>query len=187
MDHALVSKAKRTVNEAMNKDPQLALRFEYMVTSRQFNGKKVCDDPDAELLPSCCNKYHLLGTIRIVELLLYCEPSLSDKILAGMKKDDLEELQDFAFCLARPCAVPSKTWGVLKVETRNRYISIGGRRLMVVKFVKHGDKNVLLGRQLCEGRLLLDDEERLAHYRDSARERRCREAQEAACWRVQAR
>ena len=145
MDHPLVSKAKRTVNEAMNKDPQLALRFEYMVTSRQFNGKKVCDDPDAELLPSCCNKYHLLGTKRIVELLLYCEPSLSDKILAGMKKDDLEELQDFAFCLAKPCAVPSKTWGVLKKETRSRYISIGGRRLMVVKFVKHGGKKCFTG------------------------------------------
>lgn len=134
--------ARKLVNKAMKDDMQTAMRFAYLVTSGKIINKRKTDEPDGEhaILPGCANKYMLLGKDRIVALLIFLCTHLLKSILDHMHLPDLVELLDYALCLAKKCAVPSKVWGQLKAHAKIRYDAIGGGRLGHLVFVKRGDE-----------------------------------------------
>lgn len=139
IDEARLSHAKQSVNKAMNADPELAMRFQFMVEKQILKCKKNKQTGDNAMLPGCGNKYHLMGRERSVELMMFLSPECELPTLKLMKKFDLDELLDYSLALARPCAIPSKVWGQVKAIAKTRYAELGAPRLTPLKFLQKGD------------------------------------------------
>lgn len=136
-EQELVSKAKKRVNEAMNGDTSLALRIDFLITSGKL-GKTKKPEGAAVMLPSCSNKYHLIGKERMVEMLLRLRRQFPKDVLLKMDLDALQRLLRFALRLSERCAVPTRVWLQLLEEASGRYEELGGNRLDKVKFTKKG-------------------------------------------------
>lgn len=133
----LVSKAKKRVNEAMNGDTSLALRIDFLITSGKL-GRTKKPEGAAAMLPSCSNKYHLIGKERMVEMLLRLRRQLPKDALLKMDLDALQRLLRFGLRLSEKCAVPTRVWLQLLEEACARYEELGGNRLDKVQFIKKG-------------------------------------------------
>ena len=140
-EQELVSKAKKRVLEAMNGDSTLALKIDFLITSGKL-GKARKTEGAAAMLPSCSNKYHLIGKERIIELLLRLRPALQKDALLEMDLDHLQRLQRFGLRLSDKCAVPTRAWQHLLEEARARYEELGGNRLDKVRFTKKAGANM---------------------------------------------
>ena len=116
LDEGRLRAARKKVNDAM-KNPETAVKLEYVVNKNILNKKKGATG-DAAVLPPCCNKYDLLGKDRLVELVKFCEDSLDVSKLQMMYVEDLRKLTDYGNALDRPCAIPGKVWGECKAHTQ---------------------------------------------------------------------
>ena len=131
-----VKEARRQVNLAM-KDPNTAFRLQFIINKNILSKQKALKG-DMAILPTCCNKFDLLGKDRLVELAVYCEEDLDESKLKLMHVDDLKILTDFGHALNRPCAIPSKVWGECKKDSKSRYLALG-RRMQYLIFETKGD------------------------------------------------
>ena len=143
VDAAELAKAKALLTKVMKEDPVQTRRLAYLVESGKVkSGKPQKATGDDAILPPCVNKYELLRSERVVEMLLFMDPDagLVPMELELMRLEDQRRLLRFALALSKKgCALSSKRWGSAKQGAKDRYDSLGGNRLRGLTFVKKGD------------------------------------------------
>jgi len=137
VDENLAAQARKIVTQAI-KEHRVAIRLMWVVQTQEKKKPKL---PKGQTpMPGCCNKYHLIGKVRIVEV-IFCFPdcTFTEEQLYMMQKEDLQDLQDFLLCLERPCAVLSKIPDQNKAHSVERYKSLVHNRFTGLKMIKRGD------------------------------------------------
>lgn len=72
-------------------------------------------------------------------ILLDCCDTLQKPVLQKLDLEQLQGLLKYGLRLADKCALPTRNWSELLVETKNRYDNLQGDRLARVVFDKQGD------------------------------------------------
>ena len=122
------------------KDPEVAKKLAFIITNKKLQMKKKSrKGADDEKMPTCVNKFDLLGGDRFKLILKHIDVNIDADQLDMMLLEGLRELVVFALNLEVGCALPTKLWGQLKAECKARYEALGGKRLKLVVFVTKGE------------------------------------------------
>jgi hypothetical protein len=123
--------------ELIRKDPSLGPKVLMMLQKGML-----CPQPvNGDRIPSCANKWNLLGKDRCIALLSCLSDELTAPLLDKWPKKDVETLLAFALDVEDSSALPSKRMSGVQQWVRTR-ASLVGDRLQSVAFTEDTPKKV---------------------------------------------
>ena len=123
--------------ELIRKDPSLGPKVLMMLQKGML-----CQQPtDVDRIPSCANKWNLLGKDRCVSLLCSLSDQLTAQVLEKWPKKDVETLLAFSLDVEDASALPSKRMAGVQQWVRTR-VALVGDRLQSLVFTEDTPKRV---------------------------------------------